>query len=160
MDHLDVKRILSDIDIPGRSVTFHVSRARTNVGISEPIFGPLYLQVQDVVCDRDTGRDAVVKGRKWLLSTHMTESEVVQTAFMALKAFDEHELRESFYYKGALVFNPHLDLSLIASHLRDGKIIESRRKEPNSLEREIPTHSPFYQKLLDEREGPYLEPRS
>ena len=158
MDHLDVKRILSDIECPG--VTFHVSRARTNVGISEPIFGPLYLQVHGEVLDRDTGRMAVVKGRKYLLSTHMTDSEVVQTAFMAVKAFQEHELRESFYYKGALVFNPHLDLSLIAAHMRDGRIIESRRKEPNSLEREIPTHSPFYQKLLDEREGPYLEPRS
>lgn len=35
------------------------------------------------------------KGRKWFLSPHMCKSEVVQTAFMAIMAYNEHELREA-----------------------------------------------------------------
>jgi hypothetical protein len=112
------------------------------------------------VIDRDTGQDTVVRGRKYVLSSHMTTSEVVQTAFMAVKQFQEHELRESFRYRGELVFNPHLDLDELADEMDRGHIPESVRtspEEPNSLEREIPTNSPFYEKLLSEREGGYLE---
>ena len=49
-------------------------------------------------------------GRKWRLTQHMTPSEVVGTAFAAYKAWLEHEMMESFTYKGVQVFSPHLDI--------------------------------------------------
>jgi hypothetical protein len=48
--------------------------------------------------------------RKWFLSEHMVESEIVQTALMAALAAEEHECREAFMYKGVHVFNPHISI--------------------------------------------------
>lgn len=65
-----------------------------------------YLQVQ-LPPDKD---GIVWKGRKWQLSEHMTEGEVVQTALMACIAAEEHETREAFTYKGKAIFGPHLSI--------------------------------------------------
>lgn len=46
-------------------------------------------------------------GRKWLLSQHMTDSEVVQTALLAVLTAEEHEARERFRYKGQAIYGPH-----------------------------------------------------
>ena len=48
--------------------------------------------------------------RKWLLSPHMTKSEIIQTAFKCILAAEEHEAREKFLYKGKSVFGPHFDV--------------------------------------------------
>lgn len=52
------------------------------------------------------------KGRKWFLSFHMTTTEIVQTAFFAVKTAMEHEVRETFKYKGQAVYGPHIDIDL------------------------------------------------
>lgn len=75
----------------------------------------LYLQAQR------RGR----RGRKWWLSRHMTLSEVVRTAFMALQAYEEHELREAFRFDGALVFGPHLSVEALRAVSRH----EDRRRD-------------------------------
>jgi hypothetical protein len=49
-------------------------------------------------------------GRKWVISNHMTKSEVVQTAFKAILTAMEHEIREEFSYKGEAIFGPHFDV--------------------------------------------------
>ena len=49
-------------------------------------------------------------GRKWMLSPHMVDGEVVQTALMAVLAWYEHETREAFKFKGCAIFNPHISL--------------------------------------------------
>jgi hypothetical protein len=49
-------------------------------------------------------------GRRWWLSEHMTRSEIVQTALMAVLAAEEHEVREHFRYRGAAIFGPHFDV--------------------------------------------------
>lgn len=54
-----------------------------------------------------TGQLCEHGGRKWLLSEHMTESEVVLTALKAALTAEEHEARENFRYNGKQVFNPH-----------------------------------------------------
>jgi hypothetical protein len=46
--------------------------------------------------------------RKWFVSSHSCKSEVVQTAFLAARIAEEHELREKFLYKGRSVFGPHI----------------------------------------------------
>jgi hypothetical protein len=50
------------------------------------------------------------RGRKWLLSQHMTTSEIVQTAFKAVLTAMEHEVRENFRYRGCPIFGPHFDV--------------------------------------------------
>ena len=51
--------------------------------------------------------DVRQRGRKWRLSAHMTDSEVVQTAFAAVLAWEEHEAREAFHFRDIPVFSPH-----------------------------------------------------
>ena len=51
------------------------------------------------------------RGRKFYISPFATESEVVQTYWLAVSLALEHEARELFTYKGAVVFGPHIDIN-------------------------------------------------
>lgn len=66
-------------------------------------------------------------GRKWLLSHHMTESEVVQTCMKAVLAAVEHEAREEFMWAGQPIFRPHLDVRALWELSASGAI--SKRQE-------------------------------
>jgi hypothetical protein len=70
-----------------------------------------YMQVEamDDTCNV-TGAALTWRGRKWMLSKHMTPGEVVQTCFKAVLTSLEHEAREKFSYRGACVFDPHYDI--------------------------------------------------
>lgn len=50
------------------------------------------------------------RGRKWYVSPHAGDNEIVQTALMAILAADEHEVRERFKWKGRAIFAPHYAL--------------------------------------------------
>lgn len=52
--------------------------------------------------------------RKWLVSRHMTRSELVQTALKCVLTSVEHEAREQFAYRGRRVFGPHLSVEVLA----------------------------------------------
>ena len=52
-------------------------------------------------------------GRKWYISAYSTKSEIVQTAFLAIKTAEEHEMREQFLYDGAAIFGPHFDVNAL-----------------------------------------------
>ena len=99
MTYEDIESVLRDVDAP-REVRLRNDGDRP------------YLQVQP-------------SGRKWWLSRHMTTSEVVRTAFMACSAYDEHELREAFEWRGRRVFSPHLDVRALA----EVSALEDRRRE-------------------------------
>ena len=58
----------------------------------------------------ETGQVEWTRTRKWLLSRHMTRSEVIQTAFKLVMTAEEHETRERFLYRGEAVFQPHYDI--------------------------------------------------
>lgn len=73
--------------------------------------------------DNVTGVPMAWKGRKWLLSEHMTDGEIVQTAFLATLTAIEHEIRETFTYCGAAIFDPHYDIH---------KLVELRQR-PDAL---------------------------
>lgn len=49
-------------------------------------------------------------GRKWYISRHSTEDEVVQTCLKAVLTAVEHEAREQFTYLGKPIFQPHMNL--------------------------------------------------
>lgn len=72
-----------------------------------------YLQVRFLTeCARGAGYQHQ-HGRKWMLSPHMTRSEVVATAFKAVITAEEHEARELFKYKGKAVFCAHYDVDAL-----------------------------------------------
>lgn len=48
-----------------------------------------------------------IKGRKWYVSPHATDGEILQTILKAIITFEEHEIRERFEYKGRRIFGPH-----------------------------------------------------
>lgn len=49
------------------------------------------------------------KGRKFYLSEHMLEQEVIFTVYLAFKLAVEHEVMESFKIDGITLVNPHVD---------------------------------------------------
>jgi hypothetical protein len=55
-----------------------------------------------------TGEPLSWNSRKWMLSHHMTDTEIVNTAWLAVKQAVMHELGENFLYHGIPVFNPHM----------------------------------------------------
>lgn len=83
-----------------------------------PLTGRVFLQVvYDAPCTK-TGNMQEWHGRKWYLSEHMTEDEVIKTAYAAFKAAVEHEVMEGFKICGTVLFNPHVDYKalLAVSH--------------------------------------------
>lgn len=77
-----------------------------------------YLQVTGVTGGRRWA------GRKWRLSEHMTKGEIIQTAFMACMAWEEHECREAFKYKGCAVFGPHFNVESLVRLCEQGQFEE------------------------------------
>lgn len=73
-----------------------------------------YLQWIFNAPDLNTGELEEQRCRKWQLSYHMTQSELVRTAFKAALAAEEHEASEAFKYKGAMIYDPHLSLDDLA----------------------------------------------
>lgn len=69
------------------------------------------------------------RGRKWYLSPHMTTSEIVQTAFLAVTQALEHEARERFTFKGQPVMDPHKNMQVVAQELRHEGLPQELRVE-------------------------------
>ncbi len=60
--------------------------------------------------DTYTGKRELQTCRTWLIEKDMTEFEIVDTIFKAIKAAEEHEVKETFKYKGKRLYNPHRNL--------------------------------------------------
>jgi hypothetical protein len=86
----------------------------------------IYLQIHDeaAVCNV-TGKPAPWSGRKWYLSPHMTETEVVKTALKAVIAAVEHETLERFKYKDLSIFDPHIRVEDLI-HIRLMRPLDAR----------------------------------
>jgi hypothetical protein len=50
------------------------------------------------------------KGRKWFLSRFSCDTEIVQTAWAAVKRAELHEMQEQFRFDGVDVFNNHISI--------------------------------------------------
>lgn len=74
-----------------------------------------------------TGKAMGWSGRKWVVSIHATDQEVVGTIWMAVKAAVEHEMRELFLFDRVAIFDPHHPLEAM---LRMGKEARDSRPEP------------------------------
>lgn len=82
--------------------------------------------------DVDTGARVTLSGRKWFVSRHSVETEVVRTAWKAILAAEEHEAAENFTYHGAPIYNPHLYVGDLARAITEGSVKTDSREEPRS----------------------------
>lgn len=104
MNVFDIGSVLHEISFPGYH--FEVNHDQ----------GGLYLQA--VHHGAFVTSDTEWKTRKWKLSEHMTKSELVQTALKCILTSIEHEARESFRYRGELIFGPHFDVDELVTLCR------------------------------------------
>lgn len=82
---------------------------------------------------RDGTREPWATGKRYL-SWHMTRQEVVSAVFGLLKDAEEHETREWFRYKGASIFNPHLDPDVLARVAKDKRAFIMRDNPMSMVE--------------------------
>lgn len=59
--------------------------------------------------------------RKYYISQHATKSEIVRSAFLAVRQAEEHEMAELFTYKGERIFNPHVNVDALVEYSRTTK---------------------------------------
>ena len=69
-----------------------------------------------------TGEPYSWTGRKWLLSTYMTETEIVLTAFKALLTAYEHEARELFKVDGFAILDSHYSVNDMVRFARQAEL--------------------------------------
>jgi hypothetical protein len=86
----------------------------------------VYLKVVCMAADRNTGQQELQHGRKWYLSEHMPDDEIIKTAFAAYDRFIDHEAKEGFKIDGKPIFNPHTDFEELLKVCE----IEVKRKSP------------------------------
>ena len=104
-----IAAVLTDIEYPG-----------IKIRIGEKALGEVhYLQVScpEGRCNA-TGEPMAWTGRKWLLSEHMTETEIVWTAFKAILTALEHEAREKFLYRGVAIADSHTDVNALVEMVK------------------------------------------
>lgn len=92
-----IERVVSKVAYPPWTITVRQDGPRS------------YLQIRDDhgVCNV-TGGSKPWSGRKWMLSPHMTDTEIVKTALKAVLSAVEHETLENFKYEGVAIFDPHI----------------------------------------------------
>lgn len=67
--------------------------------------------------------------RKWYVSSHSTETEVVRTAYKCVLCSLEHRLGEHFRYQGSRVYGPHAAVG----HLMALDCVEAQDVRPCAL---------------------------
>jgi hypothetical protein len=108
-----IVELIADVAYPG--LRFEVAPDET------------WLRVRcDEGLDNAAGEPAPWTGRKWRLSPHMTDGEVVQTALLAVFTALEHEAREKFTFRGVALFGPHLDIYRLVELARDPTAVVER----------------------------------
>lgn len=71
----------------------------------------IQLQYYEEDVDDPAAGKTLQKARKWYVSSHATESEIVQTCMLAVLTSVEHRAREHFKYKGRRLYGPHISVS-------------------------------------------------
>lgn len=84
--------------------------------------GVPFLQVIFLDTDLITHVITEQRCRKWMLSYHMVNNEIVRTAYKAVLAAMEHEVQETFSYKGVNLFHPHFNLDALVEFAKKRKI--------------------------------------
>ena len=120
---------MDPFEIRLRNTVAEVSYRDWSFRIDKDGIGLWFLQVRFDGAHVQTGETTHWSGRKWRLSMHMTNSEIVQTALKAVLTAEEHEARERFQYRGRSIFGPHLSVDRLWDLVGDPGNREVR-KEP------------------------------
>jgi hypothetical protein len=113
--HARVQDLLDAITYPGLSFEVERKDGHVSLRVSNP----------DGICN-ETSEPLPWNGRWWRLSRHMTDSEVVATAFKAVLTALEHEARESFRFLGQPVYDSHLSVYELAKVRADKASLDIR----------------------------------
>lgn len=74
-----------------------------------------------------TQERVIRRGRKFYLSRHSVKSEVVNTAFLAILTFIEHEAREAFLWRGLDICSPHFNVEMLHKLRSADGALETRK---------------------------------
>ena len=91
-------RIIQKIDHTGRPALMVKYRTNADGAV---------LWIADWVRNVDTKKSGLLTGMLWFVDDHYSDEGVVRLIYRACEAFEIHELREHFLYKGKKTFNPH-----------------------------------------------------
>lgn len=69
----------------------------------------VYIKITCMAENTLTGVQELQHGRKWYLSEHMTDDEIIKGTFGAFERFVNHEVKEGFKVDGKRIYNPHTD---------------------------------------------------
>lgn len=108
-----ITRIIDQIAYPGLKIELAVE-------VEHSRRSSLRVTCPDGTCNV-TGKPLPWNGRWWRLSYHMTDTEVVLTAFKAILTALEHEAREKFTFKGQAVLDSHIDINELVRLRAEGK---------------------------------------
>lgn len=74
---------------------------------------------------------ATQTGRKWYVSPHATEEEVVKTCWLAAEIACRHEAMEDFKFDGVSIFHPHTSTDALVEMQRTEPLVHRPDKETN-----------------------------
>lgn len=109
MNKQEIEELVSHISFEVLNTTFLFLVREDHLG------GRVYIQLAFSSPDALTGNMTEWKSRKYYLSEHMLEDEIVKTCFMAAKQCVEHEVMEGFQFDNKVVFNPHVNFRALLS---------------------------------------------
>jgi hypothetical protein len=121
---LRAQSIVNNITFPGLAILLDGEDVGCRFGVHH-VEVHLRVHCHEGVCNV-SGAPKPWSGRKWRLSVHMTDGEIVQTAWLAVVTALEHEAREQFKYKGEAVFDPHYDIDKLVALRRSADSIKER----------------------------------
>ena len=111
-----VKRVLSRVTLSCLDKDFNmviehdkVHGYRPDVDWDKQVEPRVYVKITCIAENTLTGTPEVQHGRKWYLSEHMTDDEIIKGAFGAFERFIAHEVKEGFKVDGKRIYNPHTD---------------------------------------------------
>lgn len=113
-----------------------------------------YLQVvvsseAEAARNAHSGKVEPWNGAKHYLSPHMCRQEIVGKCYQAIQDAELHEMREWFRYRGASIYNPHLDPDALVPVARKLKNFSVRKNAMTLDER-----PPMYDIDRMNKEGP------
>ena len=93
----------------------------------------IQLEVTNSVCS--VSRETVDwKSGKRYLSPHMCRQEIVGIVYGLIESAEIHEMREWFRYKGASIYNPHLDPEALVEVARKKESFNCRENAMSMVE--------------------------
>lgn len=108
----NIQTLLMRVSMEVMGITFRIRVERDN---KDQVAGRIFLQVVYYAPCTKTGELLKWHGRKWYLSDHMTDDEIIKTAYAAFEAAVKHEVMEGFKVDGKILFNPHVSYEALLS---------------------------------------------